>query len=111
MGGGTGGLEPIVKTPIIPISFKDVEIEKTAAGNIIHIFTDDDPHDLIERIIKALYHLGYADNFSAEADELMKENELEPWLIMALTETKRLLIKSLQDSEKNSFDFMAHYEV
>lgn len=103
--------EPIVKAPIIPISFKDVEIEKTAAGNIVHIFTDKDPHDLIETIVKALYHLGSAENFTAEADELMKENELPPWLIMALTETKRLLNKSLQDSEKNSFDFMAHYEV
>ena len=103
--------ELIAKEPIIPISFKDVEIEKTSVGNIIHIFTDKDPHDLIETIVKALYVSGYAENFSAEADELMKENELEPWLIMALTESKRLLIKSLQDSERNSFDFMAHYEV
>lgn len=111
MGGGTGGVGPITKQPIIPISFKDVEIEKTAAGNIVHIFTDKDPNDLIERIVKALYHLGYAENFSAEADELMKQNELPEWIIMSLTESKRLLNKSLQESEKNSFDFMAHYEV
>lgn len=103
--------EPIDKQPIIPISFKDVEIEKTSVGNIVHIFTDKDPNDLIETIVKALYHMGYSNNFPTEADELMKESELPPWLIMALTESKRLLNKSLQESEKNSLDFMAHYEV
>ena len=111
MGSGTGGLERMEKAPIIPISFKDVEIEKTAAGNIVHIFTDKDPHDLIETIVKSLYHLGYSQNFPAEVDELMKESELPEWLIMAFTEVKRLNKKSLQDSEKNSFDFMAHYEI
>lgn len=111
MGSGTGGLEPIAKQPIIPISFKDVEIEKTAAGNIVHIFTDKDPNDLIETIVKALYHLGYSQNFKAETDEMMKENDLPGWLVMAFTEVNRLNDKSLKDSEKNSFDFMAHYEV
>lgn len=99
------------KQPIIPISFKDVEIEKTAAGNIIHIFTDKDPHDLIETIVKALYHTGYAQNFEAETDEMMKENDLPAWLVMAFTEVKRLNKKSLQDATNNSLDFMAHYEV
>lgn len=78
---------------------------------MIHIFPKTDSHDLIENIVKGLYLSDYAKNFSAEADELMKQNELEPWLIMALTETKRLLNKALQDSTKNALDFMAHYEV
>lgn len=103
--------EPITKQPIIPISFKDVEIEKLAAGNIIHIFTDKDPHDLIETIIKSLYHMGYAQNFKAETDEMMKENDLPEWLVMAFSEVNRLNKKSLQDSTDNSLDFMAHYEV
>jgi len=97
--------------PLIPISFKDVEIEKTAVGNIVHIFTDKDPNDLIETIVKALYHTGYAQNFKAETDEMMKENDLPEWLVMAFTEVNRMNKKSLQDATKNSLDFMAHYEV
>lgn len=99
------------KQPIIPISFKDVEIEKTIPGEMIHIFPQKDSHDLIEEIVQGLYLSNYAKNFSAEADELMKQNELEPWLIMALTETKRLLNKAMQDSTKNAMEFMAHYEI
>lgn len=106
MGFGSGGPEPI-----IPISSKDVEIEKLSAGNIIHIFTDNDPHDQVETIVKALYFMEYAKGFEKEVDDLMKAKELPEYLIMALTETKRLIKKSLQDAERNSFDFLAKLEV
>lgn len=99
------------KPAVIPLSQDDIEIEKLSPGEIIHIFCKGDATDLVESIVKGLYLLHYAENFGAEVDETMKESELPPWLIMAFTEVKRLNKKALQDSERNSFDFLAQFEL
>lgn len=103
--------EHITKHPAIPLSADDLEIEKLSPGEIIHIFSKGDAVDLVETIVKGLYLLNYTQNFAAEVDELMKESELPPWLIMAFTEVKRLNKKALQDSERSAFDFLEFFEL
>ncbi len=107
----SGETYPPRKKNIIPLSQDDIEIEKLSPGEIIHIFCKGDATDLMETIVKGLYLLNAAENFGAEVDELMKASELEPWLIMAFNEVKRLNKKALQDSERNSFDFLAQFDL
>ncbi len=81
----------------------DIEIEKFASDNIIHLFPGSDPHDAVEDILKGLYLLDKLSNQTEEHDEIMKKSEQANYLIMAFAEVKRINKKNLEEAEDYAF--------
>jgi hypothetical protein len=84
----------------------DIEIIKTGSGEILNIFPIGSAEDTLEDILVGLYLLKQAQLQPKEFDDILKSKEQANYLIMAFTETKRLMAKNLLDGEKFALAFM-----
>jgi hypothetical protein len=88
----------------------DIEIVKTGTGEILSIFPIGSAEDTLEDILVGLYLLKMAQTQPKEFDDILKSKEQANYLIMAFTETKRLMAKNLLDGEKFALTFMEKVE-
>ena len=90
----------------LTLDVDEVEIEKLHPGPIIHIFPKDNPEQAVEEIIRGLYLLNDIKTVFSEMDQLIKDKEQPNYILLAFAELRRLLEKSLVESEKYSLKFM-----
>ena len=85
---------------------EDVEIEKLAPGDIIHIFPSSDGYDVVEQILKGLKTLEKLNEMYDEWEKIIAQKEQPQYLIMAFAELKRTIDAITLQSEKYALEFM-----